>query len=105
MEDLLGRFSEELQARLNYHIPRYNVKVSQTDGSFFLLVRRRPRRRNLVGDRTYICKTVQITSQNTYRKYAFNCIEFQYKYFPYFKLVRCFGDNQYHFLVVRKNYI
>ena len=61
MEDLLGRFSEELEAHLNYHIPRYTVKMSQIGGPFFILVRRRPRRRNLVGGRTYICETVQRT--------------------------------------------
>ena len=76
MEDLLGRFSEELEAHLNYHIPRYTVKMSQIGGPFFILVRRRPRRRNMIGDRTYICETVQRISQNIYRKYALNCIEF-----------------------------
>ena len=25
-------------------------------------------------------------------------------YFPYFKLVRCYGNYHYHFLVVRKDY-
>ena len=29
--------------------------------------------------------------------------EFSYGYFPYFKLVKCYGNYHYHFLVVKRD--
>ena len=42
-------------------------------------------------------------SERIYHKFADDCKEFRYNYFPYFKLVRCYGNYQYHFLVVSKD--
>ena len=39
MDDLLDRFFEELEACLKHKFPRYIVKVSQLNGSFFVLVK------------------------------------------------------------------
>ena len=40
MEDLLDRFFENLEFRLQRKFPRYIIKVSQTKGSFYVLVRK-----------------------------------------------------------------
>ena len=37
MDDLLDRFFEELKACLKHKFPRYIIKVSQLNGSFFFL--------------------------------------------------------------------
>ena len=100
---MLDRFFEELEACLKRSFPRYIVKASQLGGSFIVLVKR-PKGKILKNDRAFLCKRVQQISQDIYRKYAGNCTKFSYKYSPYFKLVKCYGNYHYHFLVVKKDY-
>ena len=100
---MLDRFFEELEACLKRSFPRYIVKASQLGESFIVLVKR-PKGKILKNDRAFLCKRVQQISQDIYRKYAGNCTKFSYKYFPYFKLVKCYGNYHHHFLVVKKDY-
>ena len=70
-------------------------------GSFFVLVKR-PRRENF--ERWQGSFKMFRVSRNIYKKYVDNCTEFHYKYFPYFKLVKCYGNYHYNFLVIKKDY-
>lgn len=47
---------------------------------------------------------INYISEKFYRGFARHSNRFRYNFFPYFKLVRCYGNYQYHFLVVRKYY-
>ena len=84
---LLDRFLEELEARLMHKFPRYIVKVSQLNSSFFVLVKR-SRGKILNDNKTFLYDTLQRLSEDIYKKYAGNCTKFSYNYFPYFKLVK-----------------
>ena len=103
MDNLLDRFFKELEFRLKSQFRRYIVKTSELGGSFFVLVKK-PRGKILNDDRAFLYENVQRISQNIYKKYAENCTEFSYRYFTYFKLVKCYGNYHYHFLVVKKDY-
>ena len=48
---MLDRFFEELESRFWHKFPRYVIKVSQLNGSFFVLVEK-PRRKILNDDKT-----------------------------------------------------
>ena len=58
MEDLLHRFFENLEFRLQSKFPRYIVKVSQVKGSFYVLVRK-PRGKILNNDLEILFKNVK----------------------------------------------
>ena len=103
MDDLLDRFFEELESRLQDKFPRYIVKVSQLNCSFFVLVKR-PRGKILGNNRTFLYGTAQRLSEDIYKMFARDSTEFSHNYFPYFKLVKCYGKYHYHFLVVKRDY-
>ena len=103
MEDLLYRFFENLELHLQRKIPRYNVKVSQVKGSFYALERKH-RGKILNNDLKILFKHVKSISNKMYDKFSENSSMFRYNFFPYFKLVRCYGNYHYHFLVIRKDY-
>ena len=42
--------------------------------------------------------------ENVYQKYAEYSRDFSYGYFPFFKLVKGYGNYHYHFLVAKKEY-
>ena len=103
MDDLPDRFFEELEVRLKHKLPRYIVKVSKLNGFFFVLVKRSSGK-ILNDNKTFLYDTVQRLSEDIYKNYANNCTKFSHNYFPYFKLVKYYGNNNYHFLVVKKDY-
>ena len=103
MDDLLDRFFEELESHLQGKFPRYIVKVPQLNGSFFVLLKR-PRGKILGNNRTFLYGTVQRLSEDIYKEFARDSTEFSHNYFPYFKLVKCYGNSHYHFLVVKRDY-
>ena len=109
MDDLLDRFFEQLESSLSLRFPHCIVKFSQVKGSFFVLVKK-PRGKILNDNLKYLCNNVQLISENIYKKYAEEFMvknyaeEFSYGYFPYFKLVKCYGNYHYHFLVVKRDY-
>ena len=51
-----------------------------------------------------LCDKVQYISENIYKKLADDSKELFYGYFPYFKLVKSYGNYHYQFLAVRKDY-
>ena len=104
MEELLDKFYEKLEFNLQQEFSRYIVKVSQVKGLFYVLIKKPGGRilgkslKNMIDDVKYI-------SEKVYKSILINQIQrFRYKSFPYFKLVRCYGNYQYHFLVVRQDY-
>ena len=103
MEALLNRFYENMEFSLKRKFSRYIVKVSQVKGSFYILIRK-PTGKILNEDLNFLFENVKCNSEKIYRKFAENSSSFRYKFFPYFKLVRCYGSYQYHFLVARKDY-
>ena len=103
MEALLDRFYEDLDSALWEMFWRYIVKVSELKGCFFVLVKK-PRGKILNEDIKVLCDNVQKISEVIYRKYPCNSSEFERQYFPYFKLVKSYGNYHYHFLVVKKDY-
>ena len=88
MENLLDRFYENMEFSLKWKFSRYIVKVPQVKGSFYVLIKK-PRGKILNEDLKFMFKNVQYISENIYRKFAENSSSFRYKFFPYFKLVRC----------------
>ena len=104
MEELLDKFYENLEFNLQREFSRYIVKVSQVKGLFYVLIKKPGGKilgkslKNMIDDVKYI-------SEKVYKSILINQIQrFRYKSFPYFKLVRCYGNYQYHFLVVRQDY-
>ena len=81
----------------------YIVKIPQVKGSFYVLIRK-PRGKILNQNLKNVIDTVTNISDKFFNKYAEKWNDFKYKFFAYFKLVRSYGRNQYHFLVVRKDY-
>ena len=55
-------------------------------------------------NRTFLYGTVQRLSEDIYKKFARDSTEFCHNYFPYFKLVKCYANSHYHFLVVKRDY-
>ena len=103
MEDLLDRFYETMEFSMKQKFNRYIVKLSQVKGSFYVLIRK-PRGKILGDDLRFMIENVKYLAEKIYRNFARHSSDFRYKCFPYFKLVRCYNNYRYHFLVVRKNY-
>ena len=96
MEDLLDRFFEKLEASLQ---KSFTDTFYRYKGSFYVLIRK-PRRKILNDD----FKNVKSISTRIYNKFADESSMFRYIFFPYFKLIRCYGSYHYHFLIVRKDH-
>ena len=103
MDELLDRFFDRLEFSFRREFSHFVIKVSQVKGSFYVLVKK-PRGKILGDNLKHLFDEVKYISERIYHKFADDCKEFRYNYFPYFKLVRCYGNYQYHFLVVTKNY-
>ena len=99
MNELLDRFFERLEFSFRHEFFRYIIKVSEVRRSFYVLVKKH--RGKILGD---LFIDVKYISEKIYNKFADDSKSFRYDYFPYFKLVRCYGNYQYHFLVVKKAY-
>ena len=69
-----------------------------------LFLVKKPRGKILNDDLKYLYDKVQYISENIYKKFAQDSKEFCYGFFPYFKLVKFYGNYHYHFLDVRKDY-
>lgn len=104
-ENLLDRFYEALELFIKRKFDTYGyiVKIPQVKGSFYGLIRR-PRGKILHENLKYMIDNINYISEKNYRRFARHSNRFRYNFFPYFKLVRCYGNYQYHFLVVRKYY-
>lgn len=101
---LLDRFYEELESDIKNKFGQYIVKASELNSSFFVLIKRY--RGKILGEQQkYLFDQIKEISQKDYRKFSQLSLEFQYKYFPYFKLVESYWNYQFHFLVVKRDYI
>ena len=103
MEVLLDRFFKTMEFSMKRKFNIYIVKVSQGKESFYVLIRK-PRGKILGDDLSFTIENVKYISEKIYRSFARHSSDFRYKFFPYFKLVRCYTNYQYHFLVVRKDH-
>ena len=43
--------------------------------------------------------------ENLCKEYALKSKELERDFFPYFKLVKSYGNYQFHFLVIKKDYV
>ena len=80
-----------------------HFQVSQVKESFYILVKK-PRGKILGDNLKNLFDKIKYISERICNKFAEDCNEFCYNFFPYFKLVRCYGNYHNHFLVVRKDY-
>ena len=80
------------------------MNVSQIKGSFYVLIRK-PRRKILKTDLEILFRRVKSISNKVHNKYSRKSSMFRYRYFPYFKLLKCYGNFHYHFLVIRKDHL
>ena len=99
MDELLDRLEFSFKCKFSHYI----VKVSQVKGSFYVL-KKKPRGKILKDNLKYFFDQVEYISEGIYRKLAEYFKEFSYNFFPYFKLVQCYNNYQYHFLVFKKDY-
>ena len=49
-------------------------------------------------------RTLQNITESIYQNYSRNYPEITYNYFPYFKLIRNYGNYHFHFLAMRKEH-
>ena len=94
-EQPLGRFFEALERRFKQEFPRHIVTVSQVKGSFYVLIKK-PSGKILRENLKHFIDDVKDISENVYRKFSNQSNRLRYKFFPYFKLVRCYGNYHYH---------
>ena len=83
MDDLLDRLLEQLEICLTQKFSCYIVKLSESKGSFFALIKK-PTGKILKDDLKYLCDKVQYISENIYKKFAEDSKEFCYDFFPCF---------------------
>ena len=103
MDELLDRFYENLEFNLQREFSRYIVKVSQVGGSYYVLIKK-PRGKITGESLKNLFENVKYISERLYKKFSDQPDRFRYKFFPYFKFIRSYGNYQYHFLVVRQDY-
>ena len=88
MENLLDSLFDKLEQTFKNKFSDYIVKVGKILN------------KNLVD----MFDSVKSLSEKICFEHAELSTTFRYRYFPCVKLIRCYGNYQYHFLVVRKNY-
>ena len=91
MEPLLDRLFETLEIHLQKKFPQYIVNFSQIKRLFYVLIRE-PWGKILKTDLEIIFRRVKSISNKVYNKYSRKSSMFRYRYFAYFKLVKCYGN-------------
>ena len=82
----------------------YIFKVTELNSSVFVLIKRY--RGKILGDRQKILyKDLKNITENIHEEYALKSKDFERQFFPYFKLGKSYGNYQFHFLVVKKDYV
>ena len=92
-----------VETKLQGEFSRYIVKIPQVKGSFNVLINK-PRGKILGDNLKQLFDDIKYISKKVYRQFSDQCNSFRHQFFLYFKLVRCYSNYQYHFLVVRKDY-
>ena len=99
MDTMLDRFFEETERNVKENFKQYYVKVSEMNGSFCVLVKRR--RGKILGEKQkFLLDTLQKLTEDIYLKFPNRSFFFEKNYFPYFKLVKSYGNFHFHFLGV-----
>ena len=102
MDALLDRFYEDIEYFVKNGFKGYIIKVSELNSSFFVLLKRY--RGKILGDRQKkLFDDLKAITEDIYKDYALKSKEFEREYFPYFKLVKNYGNYQFHFLVIKKD--
>ena len=103
MDAMLDRFFEEVERNCKEHFKQYHVEVSEMNGSFFVLAKRR--RGKILGEQQKLLfDTLKKLTEDTYLKFSNMSSIFEKSYFPYFRLVKSYGNFHFHVLVVKKDY-
>ena len=103
MDALSDRFYEDVDFAVKNKFREYIVKVSELNSSFVLIKRCRGK---ILGERQkFLFDNLKEITKNVYKEYALKSKEFERDYFPYFKLVKSYGNYQFHFLVIKKDYV
>ena len=103
MDTMLDRIFEETEGNVKENFKQYYVKVSEMNGSFFVLVKRR--RRKIFGEKhKFFSILYKKLTEDIYLKFSNRPFFFEKNYFLYFKLVKSYGNLHFHFLVVKKDY-
>ena len=104
MDALLDRFFEDIEFSVKNNFKEYILKVLELNLSFFVLIKQY--RGKILGERQKILFNglIDIT-ENIFRDYALKSKDFERNFFPYCKLVKSHGNYQFHFLVVKKDYV
>lgn len=104
MDELLHRFFWKVGVCFSTWIfSTYIVKIPEVKGSFYVLIKK-PRRKILGDNLKNLLDKVKQISEKERNKFAEDYNTFQYNYFRHFKLVKYYGNYQYHFLAIRKDY-
>ena len=103
MDALSDRFYEDVDFAVKNKFREYIVKKSELNSSFVLIKRCRGK---ILGERQkFLFDNLKEITKNVYKEYALKSKEFERDYFPYFKLVKSYGNYQFHFLVIKKDYV
>ena len=103
MDGLFDRFFEDMEAAVNSRFPDYFDKVSELNGTFFVLIKL-PRGKIFGFRRKVLFDDLKKVTEDVYNKYPERSFKFRMSHFPYFKLVKSYGGYHFHFLVVKKEY-
>ena len=104
MDALLDRLWEDIECTVKKYFKGYYIKVSESNFAFFVLAERG--RRKVLGDKQrFLCDMLKIITEDIYREYANRSKHFEREYFPYFKLVKSYGNCNFNFLVIKKDYV
>ena len=93
MDTMLDRFFEEIERSVKENLKQYYLKVSEMNGSFFVLVKRR-RGKILVEKQKFLFDTLQKLTEDIYLKFSNSFFFCEKNYFPYFKLSFSFFNRE-----------
>ena len=95
MNALLYRFYEDIDFSVKNKFRDYIVKVSELNSSFSILIKKY--RGKILGEKQkYLFNNLKGITENLYKKYALKSKNFERDFFPYFKLVKSYGNYQFH---------
>ena len=104
MDSLLDRFYEDVDFAVKNKFRENIVKLSELNSSFFVLIKRY--REKILGERQkFLFDNLKEITENVYKEYALKSREFERDYFLYFKLAKSYINYQFHFLVIKKDYV
>ena len=104
MDALLDRFFEDIEFSVKNNFKEYILKVLELNLSFFVLIKQY--RGKILGERQKILfNGLKDITENIFRDYALKSKDFERNFVPYCKLVKSHGNYQFHFLVVKKDYV